>query len=353
MNKFEFPPQEGSHKKETELDKIPRSDEEVEEALELESEETQPIEEIRDMQSGPEDTEAVKSAEMPESVEPAETEAAEAAFEQEFSPEEQQEMIDEIDAGTEAYAKAEQERAEQAAEAEEKASPLEMAKRFFAEHREEFDKIAEELNELINKNLIPEAQELASKFLSDVRQKSEKYFGDKADEWFQEYDDLMAKAGQEKSQNRKRRLISLAIEGVDFIPVIGPVKMIAESTKGSTFNGKELKSWSRALHATSGVAFLALDLTGLGALGKSVKAGKLMTRTAALMRKVGLPRQMYKPAYKIGRFVLNNPTAARAADKALRFQIGARSKRARKWKDQVSDEVEDIFVNETQSRTAA
>lgn len=63
----------------------------------------------------------------------------------------------------------------------------------------------------------------------------------------------------------------------DFVPVVGSAKMVYEAVKGEQIGtGKSISGWQRAAHGVTGAAFLAADLTGVGALGSI--AGKAIAR---------------------------------------------------------------------------
>ncbi len=63
----------------------------------------------------------------------------------------------------------------------------------------------------------------------------------------------------------------------DFVPVIGSIKMITEAVSGEQMGTlKKIEGWRRAVHGVTGAAFLAADLTGVGAVGSL--AGKALMR---------------------------------------------------------------------------
>jgi hypothetical protein len=134
----------------------------------------------------------------------------------------------------------------------------------------------------------------------------------------------------------KSRLYRFACGAADFIPVVGPAKMAAEAAYGQTLGGEELSGWGRLLHGTEGVVFLAVDLTGFGAVAtKMLKGGevgirlgpKLITRTAAFMRTVGVSKSVYRPLFDVGVFVAKHPAVAQAATKGLLGLAAARTAR--------------------------
>lgn len=67
-----------------------------------------------------------------------------------------------------------------------------------------------------------------------------------------------------EEEDRFHRVISNI---VDFVPVVGSIKMALEGIQGKQFGtGKELHGVERGLHTVSGVSFLVLDLTGVGTI---------------------------------------------------------------------------------------
>lgn len=151
------------------------------------------------------------------------------------------------------------------------------------------------------------------------------------------YDDVrtnLEQAIKEKDPQAKSRLYKFACGAMDFIPVAGPAKMIVEAAAGKTLGGNTLEGWQRFLHLSEGLVFTMVDLTGFGAVAtKLTKAGKagvhlgprLLTRTAALMRKLGVARKIYSPIFKSGRFLFRHPQLARAASRGVREMFDART----------------------------
>ena len=65
----------------------------------------------------------------------------------------------------------------------------------------------------------------------------------------------------------------------DFVPVVGSAKMMQEAVTGRQIGtGKKIEGWRRVVHGVTGTAFLAADLTGVGAVGSVV--GKAFLRGA-------------------------------------------------------------------------
>lgn len=122
-----------------------------------------------------------------------------------------------------------------------------------------------------------------------------------------------------QAQPEISRLKKIGSVGLDFIPVIGPGKMLVEAYKGRTLDGTRLEGWKRALHSLEGACFLILDATGVGAVATKATKGsligaRLFTRSAALARELGLARELYRPIYKTGVAIKKNPVLSRLVD---------------------------------------
>ena len=139
----------------------------------------------------------------------------------------------------------------------------------------------------------------------------------------------------EKDPEAKSRLFKFTAGAMDFVPVAGPAKMLMEAGAGKTLGGEELNGWKRTLHGLEGGVFLAIDLTGFGAVatklakaGKGgMKAGKLLTRTAAFIRATTGSRKASKAVFKTGQFLIRNPKIGQLATKGLDWMTKARKAR--------------------------
>ncbi len=140
---------------------------------------------------------------------------------------------------------------------------------------------------------------------------------------------------QEQDPQAKSRLYEFACAAMDFIPLAGPAKMIGEAAAGKTLGGETLEGWKRVLHGLEGTVFLAIDLTGFGVVAtKLAKAGKsatmgprLITRSAAFLRAIGVSREIYKPVYTAGSFLLRHPRLGQLATRGLEDVIKMRQAR--------------------------
>ncbi len=132
----------------------------------------------------------------------------------------------------------------------------------------------------------------------------------------------------------KGKLLRFGSLALDIIPFLGSAKMLTESMMGKTLDGQELTGWKRLLKGVEGGAFLALDLAGVGLIGKITKAAspatKLFTSSAAAMRKMGVTPQVYRAVYKTGKFVSQHPAFARFLDKKVLYLATLRSQQMSK-----------------------
>lgn len=185
-----------------------------------------------------------------------------------------------------------------------------------------------------------EANELGQAAMAEAKTEAGKFLGEELDGWFAEYEQKNEEAKTEFDGSRKSKLVRLSSDAVDFIPVVGSAKMIAESVYGQTLAGEKLTKGQRALRFAEGSIFLALDLTGVGATASTgLKAGRLATRSAAMMRKVGMKPEVYRAVYKTGRFLIKNPEAGKIADKSLRYILNGREKRKNLLTEEARQEV--------------
>lgn len=96
-----------------------------------------------------------------------------------------------------------------------------------------------------------------------------------------ELDIIHVRSIQEKAKRVKRAVTNIT----DFVPVIGSIKMILEGLKGKQYGTeKEITGLGRFIHTTSGIVFLALDLTGVGAILSEVGKGVIKIGERALVR---------------------------------------------------------------------
>ena len=203
------------------------------------------------------------------------------------------------------------------------------ARDFYEKYAPVFQERIVEISKLFDLGQADQAESLKVRLIQEVKYQSGSFLLDKVEEYYSQYEQDRLEAETERDPLKKSKLYKLAAEAVNFIPVIGSAKMIGEGLSGRTMAGERLSKGQRIWHATEGAVFLALDLTGVGiAAAENLKAGRAVTRTAALMRSVGMAREVYTPVYKTGRFLIENPLAAKSADQAFSKIIQARKKHA-------------------------
>lgn len=173
------------------------------------------------------------------------------------------------------------------------------------------------------------AAEIAHQLFERVEQAGKERLPEEVQAMYGDIRRNLLEAIKEKNPEARSRLFRFACGAADFVPVVGPAKMLVEASVGKTLGGEEIEGWKRLLHGTEGAVFLALDLTGVGAVGtKGGKlAAKLGTRTAALMRALKVPRAVYRPIYKFGRMLVRYPKLGQAADRGIEWLLKARKLR--------------------------
>lgn len=216
---------------------------------------------------------------------------------------------------------------------------------FYAKFGKRFQQQIIEVARLYTFGKKPEAEARVSELIKELEGTAGEHFGPKIQAWFDEYTKRHDEAEKTSDPDNKSRLKKLALEAVDFIPIVGSAKMIGEGVAGKTMSGNELTKGRRILHTVEGVVFLTLDLTGVGAIGsESLKATKLFTRSAAYMRKIGMAREVFQPVYQFGRFLIRHPEAGKVADKAVHGIIEARNMHKTDWFLETSKEAQGLFL---------
>ncbi len=198
--------------------------------------------------------------------------------------------------------------------------------------RNEFGQAIETANGALIKGDVKGAIASANKLLEQVEAAGLKDLPAATKAKYAEVKAVLAEAVLEDDTGAQKKLYKLAADGADFIPVIGPGKMMVEAAIGKTLGGETLKGWKRFLHGTEGLVFTAVDLTGYGVVAtKLAKAGKgsmlgakLITRSAALMRVLKVPRSVYRPVFNTGRFLIKHPRLGAAATYGLNAIIAGR-----------------------------
>lgn len=202
------------------------------------------------------------------------------------------------------------------------------ARRFYDQYSSRIEEQVKEVGSLLAEGKVNEVADPINNFVTEAKVKSKEFLRDEVNAYFQEFQESKNHADSEAEATKKNKLYKLALEGLNFIPVLGSAKMIGEGLAGRTMSGEKLSKQSRLLHTAEGTVFLALDLTGVGiAAAEGMKSGRLVTRTAALMRKMGMSREVYMSIYKTGRYLLENPGAGKLADLSFEKIIKARKLR--------------------------
>lgn len=199
------------------------------------------------------------------------------------------------------------------------------AREFYTKFAPIYQARIKEISELFASGRNEEALAMGKALIEESKHNSAQFLTDRVETSFAEYSQREQEASTAFDQSEKGRLYKLAMEAVDFVPVVGSAKMLGEGLAGKTMSGEKLTKSKRLWHTAQGAAFLALDLTGVGAAAaEGMKAGRVVTRSAALMRKTGMAREVYSSVYKTGKFLIDNPIAAKVADKAFEKAIAAR-----------------------------
>jgi hypothetical protein len=91
-----------------------------------------------------------------------------------------------------------------------------------------------------------------------------------------------------KTQYRHtKKVVTLLTNGLDFIPVIGSVKMVVEGIRGEQFGThKNLKDIPRGIHTIAGFSFLVLDMTSFGTIISEFGKGFLKLGERTLVKSV-------------------------------------------------------------------
>lgn len=202
--------------------------------------------------------------------------------------------------------------------------------------REELRKTIEECGEALLDGDIDRASQLVRDLTNRMESAGKSALPEDMRTMYEDVRENLEAAIKEKDPAAKSRLYKFACGAMDFIPVAGPAKMIVEAAMGKTMGGDTLDGWKRFLHMTEGVVFTMVDLTGFGVvatkLGKAGKLGthlapRLLMRSAALMRALGMSRSIYSPLFRSGRTLMKYPGLAYAASRGLENIIKVRKSR--------------------------
>lgn len=189
----------------------------------------------------------------------------------------------------------------------------------------EMQSAVKEVGEALAEGDTDKATNIAENLFSRMEKAGVETMPDELKEMYAGVKENLSAAIKEKNPEAKSKLFKFACGAADFIPVVGPAKMLLEAAAGKTLGGDKLSGWKRFLHGAEGAVFLAIDLTGYGAVAtKLAKAGKsgamaakLLTRSAAFMRVLKVPRGVYKPVFNAGMFLLRHPRLGKLATRGL------------------------------------
>ena len=139
-----------------------------------------------------------------------------------------------------------------------------------------------------------------------------------------------------QGQSNPGRLKELASTGLDFIPVVGPGKMLMESIKGQTLAGEKLTGWRRAVHGLEAGTFMIIDTLGKKSgseLGdRNAKKGSeflssLLDQSSELAQRAGLTERVSRPMGKAADVVKENPLLANLIDKGFSLLLNRRQQK--------------------------
>lgn len=150
---------------------------------------------------------------------------------------------------------------------------------------------AEERFNLEQREIDPEklakTKEDVDKLLVKIKRSSKNSgdtIGRKVEEPVPQLDVSELKNIESNAQKWDRRITNVT----DFVPVIGSFKMIIEGIKGKQYmTEKEITGVQRVVHTLSGVVFLGLDLTGVGAIASEVGKGVIKVGERYVFRSIG------------------------------------------------------------------
>ncbi|HPH78885.1 MAG TPA: hypothetical protein PLH65_02270 [bacterium] len=166
--------------------------------------------------------------------------------------------------------------------------------------------------------------------LSKARDLIQQSLAKKSTVWLEEQNrQINEKYEQIKQAKASDSPVKMAlVTGLKLSPFAGPLSDISEGVVGQDLYGQKLTRGQQAYKIIEGSIFLAIDATGYGAIAtEGVKAGKLITRSAALMRQLKVSPRLYKSIYSAGLFIKRNQHIARLADTMLSTVLVAKQSR--------------------------
>jgi hypothetical protein len=97
--------------------------------------------------------------------------------------------------------------------------------------------------------------------------------------------DTLEEKTVQQAQQKVERVTRIATNVTDFIPIVGSAKMILEGVRGRQYGTEQkIEGVGRIVHTVSGVVFLALDMTGVGAIASEFGKGVIKVGERTLVR---------------------------------------------------------------------
>lgn len=176
---------------------------------------------------------------------------------------------------------------------------------------------------------------LSCKSWEEVKAAGIEVLGDRIGEYMPNKDKGVQELSTEKKSGTLETGKEVAWAAVNLVPVVGPA---IEMGRGM-FDSK-LGTGKRAWCIVEGGVFLALDLTGVGAVGDEVlKGGKFGVKVIELgaesLGKLGV-EEGARALRAIGEFVRNNELVSKTVDKAFEVTINARKAQKAAHKEAIS-----------------
>lgn len=154
--------------------------------------------------------------------------------------------------------------------------------------------------------------------LTKTRDLIQKSLENKSSDWIKSQNKTINEKYDQSKESSDSVIKTVAITGLKLVPFAGPISDISEGVVGKDMYGNKLTGKERLYKTLEGSIFLAIDATGYGVIAtEGVRASKLITRSAALLRKLKVSPRIYKSVYKTGVFIKKNKNLARLADVAL------------------------------------
>lgn len=222
---------------------------------------------------------------------------------------------------------------------------------FVRSMKEPMDALIDRVNDLIKQGEHGEAEKQVKEFLSATRQDMEarNLKGEAAERALAQMQllidlDVSLIASQEKGRSLMLSLLSM---GMDMVPFLGGVKMMAEGVRGETLDGEKLEGIRRLAHMGEGLFWEFIDVLATiaaffsgGAGGVTIegatKLSRVLMRTGAFMRKFKIEGS--KEIFRTGRFLEQYKSVGRVAQSLFEKGLRQRSATAAKVVEKVVTE---------------